>query len=265
MLYQMNSTFKYLRSAFLDNIEMFTSENEKDYFPFHLHDYYCVSLITKGTEALETQTSTYYATTGTISVTQANEAHKNYSVDQSGYSYQTIYVTPDLLKYYNDGIPVKGLERVIENERTVNLISNLFSNSLTDLTTIETAIKSLTQYSKPIQQERIYSFDLIDELIANAGFNKLTIDNVARQFCMSKYHFIRRFKKSKGITPQAYIMLRRLEKAKKMLFKGDDIKTIAFMNGFYDATHLNTAFKRFFGISAFMLKNSNIIHRDQLK
>jgi AraC-like DNA-binding protein len=258
----MDTTFKYLRSAFLDNIEMFTSENEKDYFPFHLHDYYCISLITKGTEALETQASTYYATTGTISVTQVNEAHKNYSVDQSGYSYQTIYVTPDLLKYFNDGIPVHGLERVIEDRKTIGLISDLFKDSLTNLTTIETAIKSLTQYSKPIQQEKIYSFDLMDELIADAGFNKLTLDLVARHFCMSKYHFIRRFKRSKGITPQAYIMLRRLENAKKMLFKGDEIKTVAFINGFYDATHLNTAFKRYFGINAFAIKNSNIIHQD---
>jgi AraC-like DNA-binding protein len=258
----MNTTFKYLRSAFLDNIEMFTSENENDYFPFHLHDYYCVSLITKGTEALETQTSTYYATTGTISVTQANEAHKNYSVDPSGYSYQTIYVTPDLLKHYNGGIPVLGLERIIENKETIGLISDLFKDSLTDLTTIETAIKSLTQYSKPIHKEKIYSFDLMDELIADAGFNKITLDIVARHFCMSKYHFIRRFKRSKGITPQAYIMLRRLENAKKMLFKGDEIKTVAFMNGFYDATHLNTAFKRYFGINAFAMKNSNIIHKD---
>lgn len=244
---------------------MFTSEDEMDYFPFHLHDYYCISLITKGTEALQTQTSTYYATTGSISVTQANEVHRNSSVDQSGYSYQTLYLTPELLRHYNNGRPVHSLERVIENTQTVTLLSNLFKSEITDLTAIELAIRSLTQYSQAEKQERIYSFDLMDELIANAGFNKLTLDMVASQFCMSKYHFIRSFKKAKGVTPQAYIVLRRLENAKKMLFEGEEIKLVAFLNGFYDATHLNTAFKRYFGINAFAMKNSNIIHQNQVK
>ena len=257
----MAPTFKYQRFAFLDNIEMFTSENETDYFPFHLHDYYCISLITRGTESLQTQASTHYALTGSISVTQANEVHRNGSVDQSGYSYQTIYLNPDLLRYYNNGRPVHNLERVIENKQTVNLISNLFENDLSSLATLGLAIQSLIQHSCTIKQEKSYSFDLMDELIANAGFNRLSLDWVAKQFCMSKYHFIRRFKSAKGITPQVYVMLRRLENAKNMLFNGEEIKTAAFMNGFYDATHLNTAFKRYFGINALAIKNSNIIHQ----
>jgi AraC-like DNA-binding protein len=191
--------------------------------------------------------------------------HRNSAVDESGYSYQTVYLTPDLLRHYNNGTPIYRLERVIEDTQTVSLISNLFKSEVTDLKTIELAISSLTQYSQVKKQERIYSFDLMDELIASAGFNKLTLDMVASKFCMSKYHFIRSFKKAKGITPQAYIMLRRLENAKKMLFAGEEIKLVAFLNGFYDATHLNTAFKRYFGINAFAMKNSNIIHQDQVK
>lgn len=221
-----------MRSAFLDNIEMFTSENETDYFPFHLHDYYCISLITKGTEVLQTQASTYYATTGSISVTQANEVHRNSSVDESGYSYQTIYVNPDLLRHYNNGRPVNHLERVIENRQIVSAISNLFKEDASNLAAIVLAVSNLTGYAQIIRQEKIYSFDLIDELIADAGFNKLSLDWMARQFCMSKYHFIRRFKSARGITPQAYVMIRRLESAKKMLFDGEEIKTVAFINGF---------------------------------
>jgi len=45
-------SFDFTRLAILDNIELFSSENEHNYFPFHFHDYYCVSLITSGTELL---------------------------------------------------------------------------------------------------------------------------------------------------------------------------------------------------------------------
>jgi AraC-like DNA-binding protein len=103
----------------------------------------------------------------------------------------------------------------------------------------------------------------MDELIASAGLDRLSLDRMADRFCMSKYHFIRKFKEAKGITPQVYVALQRLESAKKMLLEGEEIKSAAFLNGFYDSTHLNTAFKRYFGLTALSIKNSNIIHSDK--
>jgi AraC-like DNA-binding protein len=86
---------------------------------------------------------------------------------------------------------------------------------------------------------------------------------MAGYFCMSKYHFIRRFKEACGITPMVYVALQRLENAKKMLLHGEEIKSAALLNGFYDATHLDRAFKRYFGINALSIKNSKIIHSGQ--
>jgi len=244
---------------------MFISKNEAAYFPFHLHDYYCISLITNGTERLETQNATYFATTGTISVTQANEVHKNSSLNDFGYSYQTIYVNPDLLSYYNNGKKVTGLQRVIQNEEIANLFSLHFDNEKIVFNTAEKIIKGLLLYdqSNACNPEKTLSMELIDDLIASAGMDRLSLDMMASHFCMSKYHFIRRFKASIGITPQVYVALQRLENAKKMLLNGEEIKSAALLNGFYDSTHLDTAFKRYFGINAVSIKNSNIIHSGQ--
>jgi AraC-like DNA-binding protein len=99
----------------------------------------------------------------------------------------------------------------------------------------------------------------MDEFIASVGSNRLSLDVMASHYCMSKYHFIRRFKEARGITPMVYVVLQRLENAKKMLLHGEDVKIAALLNGFYDASHLDTAFKRYFGINALSLKNSIII------
>ena len=244
---------------------MFISKNEAAYFPFHLHDYFCISLITNGTERLETQNATYFATTGTISVTQANEVHKNSSLNDFGYSYQTMYVNPDLLSYYNNGKKVTGLQRVIQNDEIANLFSLHFNNETVVFNTTEKIIKGLLIYdqSNICNTEKTPWINLIDDLIASAGINRLSLDMMASHFCMSKYHFIRRFKATIGITPQVYVALQRLENAKKMLLHGEEIKVAALLNGFYDATHLDTAFKRYFGINALSIKNSNIIHSGQ--
>jgi len=53
-------SFNFRRIDHFDNAELFSSENENDYFPFHFHDFFCVSLITicvslitNGTEILK--------------------------------------------------------------------------------------------------------------------------------------------------------------------------------------------------------------------
>lgn len=79
---------EYKRLNILDNLELFSSENENDYFPFHYHDFYCISLITKGTEILNNQEQEFIAPAGTISVTELNEVHRNYSLAGPGYSYR---------------------------------------------------------------------------------------------------------------------------------------------------------------------------------
>jgi AraC-like DNA-binding protein len=256
----MASSFQYKKCSFLDNIELFVSEQETEYFPFHLHDYYCISLITKGIEQLQTRERAFFAPTGSISITQANEVHKNSSVDESGYSYKTCYINPELLRFFNDGKGITQLERVIDDAHLFSIINNLFGNEKVSVPDFEIALKKLAGFATNEKSGNSLSFDLIDELIEITPFIPISLDWLSKQFCMSKFHFARVFKNARGISPQAYIMMQRLKKAKKMLLAGEEIKTVAFLNGFYDSTHLNAALKRYFGINAFSLKNSNIIH-----
>lgn len=238
---------------------MFSSEDEKEYFPFHFHDYYCISLITKGTEQLETLRGSHYAMSGSISVTQVNEVHKNSSVDDAGYSYKTCYVNPDVLNHFNNGKKVDRLMRNIGDPDLFSAFSCLFTNGSSDLNNYELALKGLSRYAANEKEDSFPGFELIDELAECMPFRPITLDWLAKEFCMSKFHFIRVFKEAKGITPQAYIMLKRLNHAKGLLLMGEQPKEVAFLNGFYDVAHLNSAFKRFFGITLSMMKNSNII------
>ncbi|WP_316779334.1 AraC family transcriptional regulator [Pedobacter antarcticus] len=251
-----HSSFEYKKWNHSDNIEMFSSVNETDYFPFHFHDYYCISLITGGTEQLDTLDESFYALTGSVSVTQANEVHKNRAIDSSGYSYKTLYVNPDLLKFYGTGKKPERLERVINDGILAGELSNLFGGKST-LANFQTVLKRLTRYAtseKPVVENR---FELLDELCATFPYQSVSLDWLSKQFCMSKFHFVRVFKAAKGISPQAYMMLKRLKIAKEMLLNNQDPRHVAFMTGFYDAAHLNTAFKRFFGITLSMIKKSS--------
>ena len=89
----------------------------------------------------------------------------------------------------------------------------------------------------------------MDEIIENHPNKPIETGWLARQFCMSKFHFIREFKKAKGVTPQVYIMLNRLAQSKKMLLRHTPLTDIAYTQGFCDPSHFTNSFKKYFGVS----------------
>lgn len=251
---QVSSTmhsFDFTRLAILDNIELFSSENEHSYFPFHFHDYYCVSLITNGTELLNNTRQEFIAPAGTISITQANEVHRNYALSEAGYSYKTIYVNPDVLAYFNQGKKVLALDRVIDDRQLFASLQSLFNQAHHEPIALENPLIQLARYATtPFEGNRLEGyFDKIDAIIESYADKPIDTAWLGSQFRMSKYHFIRSFKQAKGITPQAYIMLYKLAKTKKLLLEGWPVADIAHMSGFHDHSHYTNSFKKYFGVS----------------
>ncbi|PYF76726.1 AraC family transcriptional regulator [Pedobacter nutrimenti] len=244
-------SFDFARAPHFDNLELFSSENENDYFPFHFHDFYCVSLITSGTEILKNTEQEFIAPSGTISITQLNEVHRNFSLIDSGYSYKTLYLNPELLRYFNKDKPVQALERVIYDPELFQNLSRLFDVENQNTTLWEDGFKALVKYSVRPDQKNLWtkSFSLIDEIIENYPNKQVDTEWLSKKFCMSKFHFIREFKKAKGVTPQTYVMLYRLGKAKKMLLENIPLNDIAYLNGFFDPSHFTNSFKKYFGVN----------------
>ncbi|MBC7851678.1 MAG: AraC family transcriptional regulator [Chitinophagaceae bacterium] len=244
-------SFEFKRLNHFDNIEALSSQDENDYFPFHFHDLFCVSLITRGSEVLKNTEMEFIIPAGSISITQKDEVHRNYSLSERGYNYKTLYVNADVLKHFNNGKEVKGLARVIDDPLLFQKLTALIDEPIFSLTNWEESLRSLATYAEPPAHNNHWSsiFYQIDELIETYPDKVTNTDWLAKKFLMSKFHFIRKFKKAKGVTPQTYIMLYRLGNSKKMLLQQIPLKDIAFENGFYDASHFTNSFKRYFGIN----------------
>ncbi|CCH49152.1 AraC family transcriptional regulator [Pseudodesulfovibrio piezophilus] len=77
----------------------------------------------------------------------------------------------------------------------------------------------------------------------------LSIDELCGVATMSKYHFIRLFRRQFGITPHQYVLSARINRARRALEDGGAPSTVAHMSGFTDVSHLNRRFKRIHGIT----------------
>jgi transcriptional regulator GlxA family with amidase domain len=74
-----------------------------------------------------------------------------------------------------------------------------------------------------------------------------SLDALAALACMSKYHFLRNFRRITGSTPYDYLLSLRLRRAAVRLRDSDDsIVAIAFDAGFGDLSTFNAKFKDVF-------------------
>lgn len=81
---------------------------------------------------------------------------------------------------------------------------------------------------------------------------KLSLDEMARAACLSKYHLIRVFRRQTGLTPHQFQLQNRVRRAQRLLAAGPDAlpaAEAALAAGFCDQSHLVRCFERLVGLS----------------
>ena len=83
-----------------------------------------------------------------------------------------------------------------------------------------------------------------------------SLDDLAERACMSKFHFLRMFKKTTGMTPQAYHQHLRFQHSVELLKKpGVKIQEVAWELGFQDVAAFSKFFKKKCGYTPSAYRN----------
>lgn len=91
--------------------------------------------------------------------------------------------------------------------------------------------------------------DGIIQYINNHIEEEITIDELSKQFFLSKYHLLREFKKHSGTTIHKYIVQKKLIQAKEFILKGIPINSVYKQCGFGDYSNFFRAFKNEYGVT----------------
>lgn len=82
--------------------------------------------------------------------------------------------------------------------------------------------------------------------IENNYMKDIRLDDVAKEVCISSYHFSRIFKKFEGVNYIQYLTKIRMEKAKELIIENKlSIKEIAIEVGYIDQNYFSRAFKKY--------------------
>jgi AraC-like DNA-binding protein len=95
----------------------------------------------------------------------------------------------------------------------------------------------------------------VEEFLRSNLGTPLSLQQVAREAGLSRFHFLRLFKQAYGRTPFKHLTRLRMEEAKQRLVRGDESVTeIAYACGYEDAAHFAAAFRREIGVSPRMYR-----------
>ena len=79
---------------------------------------------------------------------------------------------------------------------------------------------------------------------------KITLDELAGLCALGRFQFIKQFRRAIGMTPHAWLLRLRLERACALLSQSSQaIAAVAQEVGFYDQSHFNRAFRQAYGVA----------------
>lgn len=139
-------------------------------------------------------------------------------------------------------------------QAVINLINGTEKNDLASSLDQSAAIHKLFnllintgQENEVEQRRRGYNADIEHALeFIRQNYNKpITVDDMISSLHISKYHFIRLFRRTMGTTPYSYLMNYRINTAKRFLRSTDwSIAIIAEKCGFLDPSNFIAQFKK---------------------
>lgn len=142
-----------------------------------------------------------------------------------------------------------GRNEIDTSDLSIEFFYSLSEKLIADQLPIFKQLQSLPGVKAVTKKELYKRISRGREFIDNTFLSPLTIELVAKEACMSEYHFFRLFKKMMGVTPHQYILRKRLELGKQLLKEHLSVSDSAVECGFTDIFSFSKSFKSYFGYS----------------
>ncbi|CDL84538.1 AraC family transcriptional regulator [Xenorhabdus szentirmaii] len=250
-----------------NGLEMLRATYCNQVFSRHVHETFCIGVIEEGAQRFHRKGTEYIAPKGDIILVNADEIHTGSSAVQTGWSYQAIYPSLELLRslsrdfqYENGSIPWfpsavvhdPGLSEQLR--MTFNLLAQNGNTLFKETMLLSSLAWLVMRYGQTYIAEQTLSDSekqifLTKEYIDSHPENDISLNQLADMVQLSPWHFLRQFKKAIGVTPHIYLILARLRMARRLLTEGDSILNVALRCGFSDQSHFNRHFKNALGIT----------------
>lgn len=254
----------YRTLAALDGLDCLWARFSRHRYRPHVHESYVIALVTRGVETIGCAGERHAARAGDLFLVNPDTLHDGEAGAAQGWEYHVFYPTVEQMRAVlpdperSAAMPVFRTPLVRDPElarRLVGLHARccVGEPDLADqLGWAELLTVLLDRHAEPGPEPGTAVADRplvrrAKELLEASVEEGPPLATVAAALGVSRHHLIRSFRRSTGAGPRAYLIARRLERAKRLLKAGAPPSEAAYASGFADQSHLNRLFKAAYG------------------
>jgi AraC family transcriptional regulator len=160
------------------------------------------------------------------------------------------FYMPDIPLAYNDAV-IRCLNqlKVIENKTDLEPVLLELLDALWDLTEYgKSGLDQISAKRKSTREELYRRLFLAEQFMRDNYCQPLSIDEMASEACMNKFHFLKLFKHRYGVSPHQYLVRLKLEHAHSLLLSGKySVSEACYEIGFESHGTFTHLFKRIYG------------------
>jgi AraC-like DNA-binding protein len=194
---------------------------------------------------------------GQLFLVHPGKVHSGKPDENIGWTVDTIAIKNSFIEeLFGNGTTITFPEFVVDNEnlkllffKTFVLLKN-YDNSLENEGQLYLLLADLIKCKATIVQNNDAKQNVNEAVERATAFittnftNSFSLDELARQSFLSKFHLLRVFKSATGLTPYGYQMQLRLNEARRLIFQDKSLTEIAYELGFADQAHFTNTFKK---------------------
>ncbi|MBO9687208.1 MAG: AraC family transcriptional regulator [Mitsuaria chitosanitabida] len=257
------SSFTLLPSR-LVGIEVVRADTARA-FARHVHDQFGIGLIDRGAQKSASGRGMVEAGAGDLITVNPGEVHDGTPIGDHGRSWRMLYLDPERVFELAADVTGRAVSREVEFTRPTlkdTRLARRFEALFPALIAAPTAAPSMQAESALL----MLLADLLSPRSGDAPIAAATITpararldddpasevdlaTLAADAGLSRFQFLRAFSRATGLTPHAYLIQRRLQRARALIARGLPLADAAAASGFCDQSHLTRHFVRCFGLS----------------
>ncbi|HAK41913.1 MAG TPA: AraC family transcriptional regulator [Clostridium sp.] len=273
----MNNTYSSNKSGYLHNdFQLFHIKDKKSQeFEFHYHDFNKIIIFLSGKVTYLIEGKAYYLKPWVILLVNNHDVHKPIIDSKETYERIVIWANSNFIEDHNyEGCDLSTCFKLAK-EKSFNLIrleANFQDNLKNIISSLENSFSSQDFGSKLLSNalfiqliiylNRLYldntyitskdslkydkQIEDILKYINNNLSQDLSVDIICKEFFISKYYLMHKFKNETGYTLHNYIIQKRLFLAQELIKSGEPVTKVSSICGFKDYSSFLRGFKKLF-------------------
>lgn len=232
-------------------------------FPPHFHDTWAIGVIEAGLLRLRTARGEWIGAPGTILAFAPGEIHSAEACSPEGYQYRMVYPESGLMRaiarhgaaeqplfrvpvFTDDelaGALVRAHQPLMEGEWGAPAESRLVH-----------ALRALWHRHGGGDERAVHhpgdlqKIECARDFLSTRFTRPVRLASIARECGVSSFQLIRVFQRVLGVSPYAYLVQMRVNRARDLLHQGVGVSEVAYSCGFSDQSHLTRVFKKAVGV-----------------